>query len=257
MGVLGIGVKVHDKHLGAYADDAHKLLELDGFLEVHSGIARRIVGGDQFLFVVDLLNALPAAAGLGFEEAGITDIFSDLVEVDGIMVAVEEIGDGIIDDTFVIADGEGVGFGDIETEAGDVAVGGIFIHGEKGGNVIEHIDALSKHHKVAGGVGIPMDIAVEDDAIGALFALELVGASAKPLDLDFVDLIAPRDSRRDVFHQPLEGGRERVVIQIDHTNSRINPLHQSSSALRGHPPRFHNVCCRVVTEMPSASSALG
>jgi hypothetical protein len=27
--------------------------------------------------------------------------------------------------------------------------------------------------------------------------------------------------------------------------------------LRGHPPRFHSVCYRVVAEMPSASSALG
>src|SRR3981189_1735565 len=73
----------HDADFGL-ADDvaAEVLLEIDCGLECHAEIAGMVVSVEKLFGVVDVIDVAPAAAVVGFEEGGKSDVVEDAVPVE-------------------------------------------------------------------------------------------------------------------------------------------------------------------------------
>src|SRR5258708_18735005 len=74
----------HDADFGL-ADDvaAEVFLEVDCGLQSHAEIAGVVVGVEELVAVVDVVDVAPAAAVMGFEEGGKADVVEDAVPVEG------------------------------------------------------------------------------------------------------------------------------------------------------------------------------
>src|SRR5258706_215392 len=180
----------------AEGEAAHVAGEIDEFLQGHAVWRSFVVGGEELFFVVDLVDVLPAAAGIGLEDGGATNVIEEAVPIDGIIEIVQ-------------------GFG------GDVDVGGIaFLWEEdslRNGNAQFRGDGVVEK-LVVGGQGIVDDVRALQNGVLEIAAVVfdfvgdavddygvfggLVHARAAELDefggdsVGFAKLVHPDDERR-------------------------------------------------------------
>jgi len=104
----------HDADFGL-ADDvaAEVFLEVNCGLEGHAEIAGVVVGVEELVAVVDVIDVAPAAAVVGFEKGGKADVVEDAVPVEGKL----EVAQGALINLrgeFFVGEENGLGDGDAE-----------------------------------------------------------------------------------------------------------------------------------------------
>ncbi len=136
--ILGVILDGHDVRLPD-ADTAHELVELDELLEDHAERAGLVVGADQLVDGVDLVDILPAAAPRIFQNGRQPGVGDDGVPVQRVV----EVAQALADDAFrVRLHGQHDGLGRRNPQARDQARPEKFVVGAPPEGVVDAVGAL-------------------------------------------------------------------------------------------------------------------
>ena len=205
------GVIVDAARLRAEPDAAHEVIVgQDALLQVHHLRAALLVGAAQRFLVVDLVDADPGAAVVGFHEQRVADLVADFAEVEVARVLAQrrlQVG------AVVVSFGRNhPGVGDRQAEAHHRAIAGLLFVGLQRPRVVVDIEVVQDDRFLdpfAAGL-VPVGQAVDDDVVlDRLAQVERFDRGAFDLETDFLAVV--RNRQVEPAHQGLVTDRPADV----------------------------------------------
>ena len=165
------GIVVNGGDIGfSEGEAADVFIEVDELLESHAVRRSLVVRGEEFGFVMNFIDVLPAAAGEGFENGGAADEVEQAIPIDRVGEIVERFGVDV-DVAGITLLREQNGFGNGDAEFGGDGVVEEFVVSGPPERIVDDVGALEDGvFQVAAVVFDFVGDAVDDDAVAGRFA---------------------------------------------------------------------------------------
>jgi hypothetical protein len=185
----------------------HVAGEVDEFLEGHAIGRSFVVSSEEFFFVADFVDVLPAATGKRLEDGGAADVIEEPIPIDGIIEIVQGFGSDVdLAGIALLREKDGLGDGDAEF-CGDGVIEKFVVGGPPEG-IVDDVGALQDGVlEIAAIVFDFVGDAVNDDGIFG----GLIHAGAAKLDEFGGDAVG----LAELVHSHDEGGREAIFAAAE------------------------------------------